>query len=856
MTAQAANRAERRRQRKHGHLGARPAPPAGAQGIPALLDAGLQHQRRGDFAAAEPLYRQILAVAPDHPDALHLLGVIQLQKGDAAAAIPLIQRAIERKADSADYFANLGAALQKLERLAEAEAAYEKTLALNPSQTETLTNLALIHEKEGRTAEAVACCRKAVAVRPDLMKAYRKAVDLLLAATRYEEAAEWLEALLARWPDDAAALSNLGFCYDQIGADAKAEEAYRQAIALKPDAPEFLNNLGVLLRRQGRLDEAKPILERAMAAGAGAWESELHHAGWLANMGDLHGAAKILLPYVETHGDDVKALAYLGSVLCRSGRCSEAYRWLVKALELDPDNAELVCLLGAAFLGLKDQWQAEAAFRRSLELKPGYIDAHLNLCEILELQNRRDEATLRGRIALHLPGFGPEVMVFPYKSFRGSCDFESIDQMGDIWKSANAALSRGNLPIAFLYLLVETSTVESARELTRLHRAYAEQTERNALVEEMPPLAQRRRQGRLRVALLSSDLRSHSVAKFVAPLLRNYDRDRLEIIAYSTQRAPGDAVQAEIRGLVDRFVDVEVETNRALAELARGDEIDVLVELNGFTAGSRIGALTLRLAPIQLCWLGYPYTTGFKDIDYVLVDRFVKPTVRDLFIEEPLEMPHSWVCFEGYPEDEAVTPSPPCLRNGYVTFGTLNNPYKFNRECIAAWSRVMHAVPDSRFLVVRPQGQSRILAENLIKAFGANGIAPERLFILANKPREHWQCYNAIDVALDTFPLTGGTTTCDGLWMGVPTVTLRGPAMHQRLSHSLLNHVNLGELSAESVDEFVRIAVELANSPDALTLLRRTLREAVKVSPLYRGDLFAAGFQDVIEAKARERGLC
>lgn len=843
----------RRAARRGVHKPGLPMPAAAVVSID-VLNAAFEQHKRGELEDAELRYREILQVAPDHPDALHLLGVIRVQQGDGATAANLIARAIERNPNNPDYHANLGAAFQKLGRTEEAERAYRQALSLNPALTEPLTNLAAICHDAGRLEEAEACCRQALAVNPALAKALRKIVDLAFQANRHADAVESLERLIALDPRDAASLNNLGFVFDKLGRQDEAVACYRQAVAIDSKRPEFLNNLGALLRRVGLAEEGERYLVEAKSADTSLWPSELARARWLANLGDSEGAIAALLPVAEAGTDDVELLITLGATLGSVRRFREAHRWLVKALDIDPENAEAMFHLGRAFVGMKEDFQAECAFRKAVQFRPGYVEPHLSICELMDVQQRRDEANIWARAAIHLPGFSPGLMVYPFKAFRTSCDFEAIEGIGDIWAAANAALNFGSLPAALLYLLVEADSIEKLRRVTALHRAAAERIEANVARSPLPPLEIRRGEGRLRVGLMSYDLRDHSVAKFVKPLLRNYDRDRIELVAYSLRRAENDSVQEEIRGLVDRFVDVEVETDRGLAESIRADGVEILIDLGGFTAGSRINALAYRMAPIQVCWLGYPYTTGFKDVDYTLVDPFVMPTEPALFVERSMPVPHSWACFEGYP-DVPIDPTPPCERNGFVTFGTLNNSYKFSPACIAAWAEVLRAVPGSRFLVVRPEGQERVLAANLMKAFGRHGIEPERLFIKTNQVNQHFGCYNEIDIALDTFPLTGGTTTCDALWMGVPTVSLRGPGMHQRLSHSLLNNANLGELSVDNVDAFVQIAVALAGERDSLRLMRAALREAVKNSPLCRGDIFAEGFRDAIWRVARERGL-
>ena len=244
----------------------------------------------------------------------------------------------------------------------------------------------------------------------------------------------------------------------------------------------------------------------------------------------------------------------------------------------------------------------------------------------------------------------------------------------------------------------------------------------------------------------------------------------------------------------------------------------------------------------------YPFTTGISAIDYVLLDPHVKPVKDEWMAEEPLLMPECWVCFGSF-SPEPISETIPCERNGMVTFGSLNNPYKVTREAIAVWSRIMNEVPNSRFLYVRPELSSLVLCNNLIREFGQHGIGPERLYFVNNWKTglSHLSYYDEIDITLDTFPLVGGTTTCDALWMGAPLITKYGPSMHQRLGYSVLTNVGLQELCVETDDAYVEKAVALANDPESLTLLRRELRPALQASALCRSQDYARNFFNLMD---------
>jgi protein O-GlcNAc transferase len=273
-----------------------------------------------------------------------------------------------------------------------------------------------------------------------------------------------------------------------------------------------------------------------------------------------------------------------------------------------------------------------------------------------------------------------------------------------------------------------------------------------------------------------------------------------------------------------------------------------------------IAATAYRPAPVQFAWLGYPFTTGLKDMDYVLVDRYFKPVGEIGLTEKPLVMDGSWTCFgeDVFFEAVEIAPMPPVDRNGVVTFGTLNNTYKYTPRMFSLWSEAMKRVPNSRFLVVRPACGSFITCRNITQEFAKNGIDSDRIYFINNlgKNLSHLAYYNEIDICLDTFPLTGGTTTHESLWMGVPVVSLVGPALHQRISYALLKHVGLDECCAESPEEYVDRAVALAKNVERIRDLRANLRGMIKNSQLVQPELFAENFETAMMDLAVKHGLC
>jgi predicted O-linked N-acetylglucosamine transferase (SPINDLY family) len=349
----------------------------------------------------------------------------------------------------------------------------------------------------------------------------------------------------------------------------------------------------------------------------------------------------------------------------------------------------------------------------------------------------------------------------------------------------------------------------------------------------------------LRVGYVSADFCAHPVGYFILPVLAAHDRARVAVHCFSG-RLVEDDVSARLRGHAAAWRSTVGVDDAALAAQIRADGIDILVDLGGHTAGNRLGAFARKPAPIQVTWLGYPATTGLRAIDYRLSDAFADPADADRqSVEALVRLPGGFHCY--VPADAAPDVAPaPARAQGVVTFGSFNNLSKVNARVIAAWGRVLAAVAGSRLLV-----KARPLADPDTRAryqalFAQAGVAPERVSLIATATswRDHMAQYGQVDIALDTFPYNGTTTTCDALWMGVPVITLRGDRHAGRVGVSLLSHVGLPELIADTLDDYVAKAAALAGDLDRLAALRTGLRPRLVAAPIGDPQRFTRALED------------
>jgi predicted O-linked N-acetylglucosamine transferase (SPINDLY family) len=339
---------------------------------------------------------------------------------------------------------------------------------------------------------------------------------------------------------------------------------------------------------------------------------------------------------------------------------------------------------------------------------------------------------------------------------------------------------------------------------------------------------------RLRIGYVSPHLRDHVVGRNIAPLFQHRDRGQFEVFCYSSG-CPPDRFNRKFRELADEWREIGTSTDDDAAAQIRQDEIDILVDTSLHLAGNRLPIFARKPAPVQVTCFGYPGTTGLKAIDYRLTDPYLDPfgACDDAYTEASIRLAHSFWCYDPQAMDVANCPEPgplPALAAGRITFGCLNNFRKINDAVVQLWARVLGRVPSSRILALAPRGRHRA---RLAKRFGELGVAAERVdFIDRESHKRYLESYRRLDIALDTFPYNGHTTSLDAYWMGVPVVTRIGATVVARAGYSQTCNLGLSELAAETDDQFVAIASSLAADLPRLSEIRSSLRSRMRASPL------------------------
>lgn len=581
-----------------------------------------------------------------------------------------------------------------------------------------------------------------------------------------------------------------------------------QAVSLEPARPATLVNLGESLRRAGRPGEARRWLQAALSLSPMLPEAHANLGLAWMDLGHLGEAEKSARRATALKPDDPMGFNGLGMVLASAGKMEGAEAAFRHALSLAPDSVAALNNLGMLLQDFGLHGEAEACFRRVLALDPASADAWNNLGTVLQDRGRLDEALeCYARALARKPDF---VAAF-----------------------SNRLLALNYAPGIAAEALYAAHRDFNARFAPRLP---ALQSYANRADPDRP----------LHIGYVSGDLRTHPVATFLEPVLAHRDKERFKVHLYAT-RPGGDAVTGRLRASADAWGELFGLDDDAAAARIRQDGIDILVDLSGHTAHHRLLVFARKPAPVQAAWLGYLNTTGLEAMDFRITDGRASP--RGLFdalhSERLVRLPGCQWCYQP-PEAAPDVAPPPSMTAGHVTFGAFANLAKITAPVVELWSRVLKRIPDAR-LIVAGRGL-RPGDEEFLRRFAGHGIAAERLELLPYLSFPDYLAAHArVDVMLDTFPYTGGTTSCHALWMGVPLITMTGTTPPSRGGASLLGAVRLPGFVAASAQDYVELAAEVAANPRKLATLRAGLRKRMLASPL----MDAARFTQHLEAAYR-----
>ncbi|MGH8199509.1 MAG: tetratricopeptide repeat protein [Steroidobacteraceae bacterium] len=825
--------------RRHARAASRPYPAvprgAGAKPSAAAVQQAWALYSRGERDKAESLCRSALARRADDCAVMSLLGIILAQSRRSAEAAAQLEQVAARSPRDASAHNNYGNVLRDLGRYSKALSCYERAIAILADYPDAHYNRGVTLHDLLRDGEALASYDRAIALKPDYASAWNNRGATLRSLGRPEDALESYTRAIAIQPGHAEAHNNRGVTLHELGRFEEAVASYDRALAARPDHADAYNNRGASLHKLGRLEEALASHEQAIAI---APENAEAHNGRGVILTELERFDEALASYALALALDpeyAEAYSNRGTALRALKRHAEALASYERTLEIEPDYVNALRNKGAVLVELKRFEEALACYERGLALRQDVEFYAAQAAALHELKRTEEAVECYERVRALAPDAGFLLGTCRHARMH-VCDWTDFES--DVARLADG-IGEGR-PVA------KPFPVLSLLDSPALQRKAADtwlRLECSPRVK-LPPLGRYPRHDRIRIGYFSADLRNHAVALLTAELFETHDRSRFELTAFSLGADVRDALRTRIEPAFDRFLVVGGQSDHDIAALARRLEIDIAVDLGGYTGDARPHILALRAAPVQVSYLGYLGSMGGDFMDYLIADPvIIPPEARPHYAEKIAYLP-SYQANDSkrMVADRTFTRAELGLPPNGIAFCCFNASWKITPETFASWMRILSEVPGSALLLL---AGTPAVEHNLRRQAAAHGVTPERLVFGGILTFENYLArYRAADLFLDTAPYNAGTTGSDALWAGLPVLTCIGSAFAARVGASLLTAVGLPELIAPDRATYERLAIELATQPERLAEIRRRLARNRATCTLFD----ARGFTGSLEA--------
>ena len=738
-------------------------------------------------------------------------------------------------------------------RPGDAEPLCRAILKSQPNHFDSLHLLGVIKLQQGNFDEAEGFFAEALRSSPNSADALANRGKALLGLNRPHDALECFEKVLAISPNSADACFNHAAVLQSLGRHDEAIAGYAQALVIQPQHIDSLSGLGHSLEAQDRIDDALAACESALAVRPDNPAVLNDRANALFKLGRHAEAMTDWERALAVDPRFVAALMSRGNALHMLGRSGDALAEYDKAIELLPDDPGAPYNRGVVLHALGRRDEAVAAYDWAIAIKPDHVQALHNRGILQSERNRHDEA---------LASYEQLLAVDPdYPHVAGNVAFERAQLC--LWDDRDRVMQRVedgvrlgrpvSVPFTFLAL--------SQKPEAQLACATSHVASRHPASRHPQWIGEIYKHGRIRVAYLSADFHEHALAFLIAGLLEQHDHERFEttgIVFGPDIRSP---MRARIEASFDRFIDVRSKSDAEVAKVMRELEIDIAVDLMGFSGYSRAGIFACRPAPVQVNYLGYPGTMGADYMDYILADRFLIPEAQRIhYAEKVVYLPDTFQANDAKRRIADATPSRAAVglpQEGFV-FCSFNSIYKITPEMFTVWMRLLRQLPDSVLWLI---GGNASMQANLRREAQYRDVAPTRLVFAPRLPyAEHLARFRLADLFLDTLPFNGGATASDSLWAGLPVLTCSGEAYAARMAGSLLHAIGLLELITHTLAEYESLALQLATDAPRLSVIRQRLARNRNTFPLFDTDRFRrnveAAYVTMWEKSQRGEGPC
>ena len=788
----------------------------------------------GNFIDAERSFRNFLKSQPKHVGALNLLTVVLMGLERYGEAEEFIRTAVKISQSSDVSFYNYGIILKKLGRPREALEKFSIALRLKPEVSETWNNRGTVFNDLREYQRAISDFDKAIALNQNYADAHANKGKSLGLVKRHNGALAAYDKALALKPDLADAWLGRGNVFTELKRYDEAFTDYDRALTLKPDLVDAWLGRGNVFAELKRHDEAFAAYDKALTLKPDLAEAWLGRGNVFAELKRYDEAFAAYDKALALKPDLADAWLGRGNVFAELKRYDEAFAAYDKALALKPDLAEAWLGRGNVFYDLKRYDEAFAApfsYDKALALKPDLAEAWLGRGSVFNELKRYDEAFAAYDKAFSLK---PELVGVEGSRLHAKmhlCDWSNFDaECNHLIASVRDGKS-GAPPFTFLAI---PSSPDDQLQCAKLWVA-----------EKCPPSQkpvwqnERYKHERIRVAYVSADFYEHATSQLMAGMFECHDKSRFELTAISIGRDDNSQMRQRLNRSFDHFINAEILSDEEIASCIRETEIDILIDLKGFTQDARTNVFSSRPAPIQVSYLGYPGTMGAPYIDYIIADQTVIPDeFRKFYSEKIVVLPNSYQANDRnrFISDKAFfRPDVGLPSQGFV-FCCFNNNYKIVPRVFDCWMQILKQVEGSVLWLL--EGASAA-SNNLKKEASARGISSERLIFAKRMPLpEHLARHKLADLFLDTLPYNAHTTASDALWAGLPVLTCIGETFSGRVAASLLNAIHLPELITTTTEAYEQMAIDLAAHPEKLAAIKYKLAENRLTTPLFDTKLF------------------
>ena len=718
------------------------------------------------------------------------------------------------------------AILLALGRGPQALAVCDRVIALNPGDLDALFNRAILLSRLGRLEDALAAFDQVLARSKDFNDALFERGNVLAALSRYGAAAESYASVLSIAPSHLGALTNRGNALMELKRHAEALECYDKMLAISREDKNALSNRAIALKELGRYEEALAGCERVLAKDPAFIAALLTRGNTLVKLGRHEEALASFERALVVKPDDVEALNNRGFVLTLLQRIDEALADFDRALAIQPAHVGVLDNKGVALFAASRFAAALATFDRALAINADRPETLYNRGQALANLAKFEEATRAWEQTLAIdPAHSRALSALAFYQLM-LCNWRERERLGTKLKQALATSDAIIEPFTLLaYAIPPADHLRHVRQYAR-HRIPA--------VAPFAPVPRQRSRGKVKVAYLSSAFQRHPTGWQIAELIELHDRSRFEVLGISYGPDDGSEIRARLAKAFDRFCDVAARSDREVAQLIREADVDIAIDLKGFTEQSRPAILAYRPAPVEASYFGYVGTMGVDFIDYIIADRIVlPPEQQEHYSEKIVYLPDSYWVNDSKRIVADATPSRSSLglpEDGFV-FCSFNNSYKITPEVFDIWMRLLRQIEGSVLWLLQT---SDAATRNLRNEARARDVDPERLvFAPKTEIAHHLARHRAADLFLDNLPVNAHTAASDALWVGLPVVTCAGDAFIGRVAASLVTAAGLPELVTYNLDDYHALALKLATDRQALRELRERLIRSRPTSRLF-----------------------